>query len=392
MTVDGKIKLVHYCSVWLEITQTWLYNQVKYLPANIENHIVSRSSRNLDQFALEHIHALKSDAFGSYLLYKLLYLFGKKDGSARLFKRQLARIKPDVIHSHFGNNGWAVLRAVEKYGAPHFVTFYGQDVSKLPQDNPVWLTRYLELFNAPNTHFLCEGSFMVNSLIKMGCPADKVDVHRLGIEVDKIAFKPRQWRAKEPLKVLLAASFREKKGIPYALEALGKISKDIPLAITIIGDAGKTKESNAEKKRIHDTLVKWQLGSVTRMLGFQPQQVVWQEAYAHHLFLSPSVTAADGDTEGGAPLSIIEMAASGMPIVSSIHCDIPEVIEYGITGWLAAERDVDDIVSCIYKWIEHPQDWQNMLSAGRQHIMQHYNAVIQGEILAKRYKESLSAG
>ena len=79
-----------------------------------------------------------------------------------------------------------------------------------------------------------------------------------------------------------------------------------------------------------------------------------------------------------------------MPIVSSFHCDIPEVIEHGITGWLAAERDVDDIVQCIHKWTAHPQDWEYMLNAGRQHIMQHYNAVIQGEILAKRYRESLT--
>ena len=387
----GKIKLVHYCSVWLEITQTWLYNQVKYLPADIENHIVSRSARNLDQFALDHIHALKDEEFGNYLLYKLSSLFGKKDGNVRFFKRKLAQIKPDVIHSHFGNNGWAVLDAVNEYGAPHFVTFYGQDVSKLPQDKPVWLTRYRKLFDAPSTRFLCEGPFMVNSLIKMGCPADKVHVHHLGIEVDKISYRPRQWNPGQPLKVLIASSFREKKGIPYALEALGRISEDIPVSITIIGDAGTAKESVAEKRRILETLDRRKLGPVTRMMGYQPQQVLWQEAYSHHLFLSPSVTASDGDTEGGAPLSIIEMAASGMPIVSSFHCDIPEVIDHGNTGWLAAERDVDDIIKCIHRWVEHPEDWEGMLMAGRQHIQEHYNAVFQGEVLAKHYRQSLTA-
>ena len=144
-----RIKVVHYCSVWLEITQTWLYNQVKYLPDNIENHIVSRSARNLDQFALDNIHALKSEAFGSYLLYKLLYLFGKKDARVVFFRHMLSQIKPDVIHSHFGNNGWTVLQAVNKYNAPHFVTFYGQDVSKLPHDNPAWLRRYRNYSQRP---------------------------------------------------------------------------------------------------------------------------------------------------------------------------------------------------------------------------------------------------
>lgn len=388
--VSNTLKVIHYCSVWLEITQTWLYNQVRYLPGDIESHIVSRSTRNLDQFTLKHIHALKTEAFGRYLLYRVRSLCGKKDGNSAYLEQKLSELRPDIIHSHFGNNGWTILNAVKAYGRPHFVTFYGQDVSKLPKDNPAWLTRYRDLFNASGTRFLCEGTHMMNSLIRMGCPPDKVDVHHLGIEVDKIAFQPRQWHPGETLRVLIAASFREKKGIPYALEALARVRQDIPLAITIIGDASQAKESIAEKKRILETLEKWDLGPVTRMLGYQPQQVLWQEAFTHHLFLSPSVSASDGDSEGGAPLSIIEMAASGMPIVSSFHCDIPEVIDHGNTGWLAAERDVDDIVKCIHRWVEHPEDWGRMLLAGREHIAEQYNAITQGEILARRYKESLA--
>ncbi len=51
----------------------------------------------------------------------------------------------------------------------------------------------------------------------------------------------------------------------------------------------------------------------------------------HHLFLSPSVTAPDGDSEGGAPVSIIEAAATGMPVVSTTHCDIPQAVDDGVT-------------------------------------------------------------
>jgi len=75
------------------------------------------------------------------------------------------------------------------------------------------------------------------------------------------------------------------------------------------------------------------------MLGFQPHAILFEEAYKNHIFLSPSVTALDGDTEGGAPVTIIEMAATGMPIISTKHCDIPEVIKDGVTGFLANERD-----------------------------------------------------
>lgn len=386
--MTDQIKIIHYCSVWLEITQTWLYNQVKYLPGQIENHIVCRSTRNLDQFALGNIHALKDQQFGAYLRYKLRSLLGKK-GAAPFFAQQLARIQPDIVHSHFGNNGWAVMDAVRQTNARHFVTFYGQDVEKLPQDNPVWLDRYRELFNAPRTRFLCEGPHMAACLVRMGCPPEKAHVHHLGVEVDKIEFRPRRWQPGEPLKVLIAASFREKKGIPYALEALGRLCREIPVQITIIGDAGKSKEGGAEKERILKVIDQWQLAPLTRLLGYQPQGVLWEEAYRHHLFLSPSVRAADGDTEGGAPVSIIEMAASGIPIVSSFHCDIPSVIKHGETGWLANERDVAGIVECLHRWIDQPQTWEAILHAGRRHIEANYDAASQGIRLAQRYQESL---
>lgn len=384
----AKIKVVHYCSVWLEITQTWLYNQVCYLPESIENHIVCRSTKNLDQFAVRHINALKEQRFGLYLLLRLQRLFGRKN-QAVFFQEKIEQIRPDIIHSHFGNNGWAVMKAVEEYGAPHFVTFYGQDVGKLPKDNPVWVSRYQTLFDSAQSRFLCEGPHMAKCLIEMGCPPGKVQVHHLGIEVDKIDFQARQWQKGEVLKVLIAASFREKKGIPYALEALGRVHQEIPLEITLIGDADSSKEGIEEKEKIQAVLKRNELLPVTKMLGYCSQKILWQEAYRNHLFLSPSVTAGNGDTEGGAPVSLIEMAASGMPIVSSFHCDIPSVIKDGKTGWLAEERNVDAIVTSLYRWIEDPDGWPEMLRAGRQHIERNYDARVQGQTLARYYQESM---
>lgn len=384
----AKIKVVHYCSVWLEITQTWLFNQITYLPESVENHIVCRSTKNLDQFAVGHLNALKQQRFGLYLLYRLQILFGKKHQTG-FFQQKIEQIRPDIIHSHFGNNGWTVMKAVEACGVPHFITFYGQDVGKLPKDNPIWLSRYRELFTASQSRFLCEGPHMASCLVAMGCPPEKVQVHHLGIEVEKIAFQARQWHKGDVLKVLIAASFREKKGIPYALEALGRVHQEIPLEITIIGDADSSKEGQAEKEQILAILGRAGLTPVTKMLGYCPQSILWQEAYRNHLFLSPSVTAANGDTEGGAPVSLIEMAASGMPIVSSWHCDIPEVVKDGQTGWLAEERNVDAIVSCLYRWINAPETWPEMLRAGRQHIERNYDARVQGQVLARHYEESL---
>jgi colanic acid/amylovoran biosynthesis glycosyltransferase len=45
-----------------------------------------------------------------------------------------------------------------------------------------------------------------------------------------------------------------------------------------------------------------------------------------HIGIQPSRTASDGDTEGGAPTVLLEMQASGIPVVSTRHADIPHVV------------------------------------------------------------------
>ena len=113
------------------------------------------------------------------------------------------------------------------------------------------------------------------------------------------------------------------------------------------------------------------------------------EAFKHHIFLSPSVTSADGDSEGGAPVTIIEMAASGMPVVSSEHCDIPEIIIDEKTGLLAPERDAETLSKHLVWLAENPNEWINLTSAARKHIDENYNAVIQGKKLADIYQSMI---
>lgn len=375
---------------WLPQTQTWLYNQVRFLPDGVENHILCEVTDNLDQFWLPNIHDLSEAERSRYFWNNSL----RKPRVRRrlgLLVEQTRRHRVRVLHSHFGWMGWANLKAARKAGLKHVVTFYGHDVNSLPRLHPRWRRRYRDMFEQVHG-VLCEGPHMARCLMAdLGCPEHKVRVHHLGVVVDEIAFKPRVWTPGETLRVLVAASFREKKGIPYALKALGRIRYEIPLEITIIGDANGKAKNRAEKRRILEVIEQYNLQPNTRMLGYQPHRILFEEAYRHHIFLSPSLEARDGDTEGGAPVSIIEMAASGMPVISTRHCDIPEVIEDGITGLLADERDIEGLVLHLRWLVEHPRQWRGMLEAGREHITLHYDAKRQGRKLEQVYSDIISA-
>lgn len=382
---NKKVVVVQSYPVWLAQTLTWMYNQVRFLPREVENHIVCENTENLDQFSLPNIHSLSESPILRYYWDNCLRALGFRCHLGFLVKQAKVH-RAQVLHSHFGNVGWVNLGAARQARLKHVVNFYGFDVNYLPKKDMRWRKRYVDLFKQVE-RILCEGPYMAKCIEAIGCPREKIQVQHLGVSVNEIIFKPRVWDPAEPLRVLIAASFQEKKGIPYALEALGRVQRDVQLEITIIGDANDERRSQIEKERILAVIEAHHLQRKTRMLGYQPHAVLFEEAYKHHIFLSPSITSSDGDTEGGVPVTLIEMAATGMPIVSTEHCDIGEVLETEVSGLLAPERDVDGLVNHIKCLAEHRDRWDPMVNEARRWVEAEYNSIKQGKRLASIYQE-----
>jgi len=384
MNPANRLAVVHSMSMWLPQTMSWLHTQVSSLPAHVESHAVCDRTENLDQYPIANLSSADRDS-------RLWKFLGRKSWKvqkwrqSRLLQQQIHRQQADIMHSHFGDRGWSNLAHAEKAGLKHVVTFYGYDISRLPVVDPAWRERYQQLF-AEADLFLCEGPCLRNSLVELGCPEAKARVHHLGVKLDNIAFQPRSWTPGTPLKVLIAGTFVEKKGIPDAIEALGRIKHKTPLEITIIGDSNRQERSQREKARILDALRSTGLDTRTRMPGYQPYSTLIEEAYRHHLFLSPSILASDGDSEGGAPVTLIDMAASGMPVVSSNHCDIPEVLVAGESGLLADEGDIDGLEDRLNWLLDNPDQWLQIINAARSRMETEFNAITQGQRLAAHYE------
>ena len=378
---------MHSTPCWLPQTMTWLYNQLRFLPPSVTNHIVCETNENIAQFNLPNIHCFSDKNPWFYQWEKMLCALGLQNHYS--FQNSIVRKhSPHILHSHFAYRGWADMEIAKSSGTKHLVSVYGYDVTGLLKAGSRWLDRYLELFERAD-RILCEGPHMAKHLQNIGCPEEKIKILRLGVCINEIEFIPRTWENGAPFRILIAATFKEKKGIPYALEALGRVLGEVPLEITLIGDATSEPRSQLEKEKIIHTLKSQHLLAKIRLMGFQTHSILMKEAYKHHIFLSPSVTAGDGDTEGGAPVSIIEMAATGMPIVSTKHCDIPRVINDETTGLLATERDIGGLTERLRWLTSHPENWISMVKAGRSHVEKEFNASTQGELLAKFYREIL---
>ncbi|TWT79216.1 D-inositol-3-phosphate glycosyltransferase [Planctomycetes bacterium CA13] len=389
------MKVLHSHPVWLPQTQTWMHSLVQSLPPRIENAVSCLKTMNLDQFPVDSICCFADDAPVRRTLHGIanrlnfLHRFPLK---FEYLPAHIDRFGPDIVHTHFGHNGARDSELLKSYpNVKHVVTFYGMDVTRLPQSQPSIVADYRRMFSRVAC-VLCEGEHMARNVEKLGCPADRIVVQHLGVDVDKFPFVARQWNPNEKLRVFFAAAFREKKGIPYALAALARLAADVPMEITIVGDAADDPASRREKERIMEVVEEHHLDPLIRWEGLQSHRRMLELAYDHHLFVSTSVHASDGDTEGGAPVSLIEMASTGMPIISSKHCDIPSVVLDEKTGWLAEERDVDSIVDKLRRAVSLHEQWPSIGLAGRQHIEAEYSLQKQGKSLAQIYDQIVRGG
>ena len=68
------------------------------------------------------------------------------------------------------------------------------------------------------------------------------------------------------------------------------------------------------------------------------------------------MTSQNGDSEG-IPGAIVEALACGLPVLSTRHSGIPEVVQDGESGLLVPERDVNALAEKLEYLIEHPDLW-----------------------------------
>ncbi|WP_103027261.1 glycosyltransferase [Salinibacter altiplanensis] len=375
--------VAHVTGCYVYGSENWIHAQVKHLRAHAPFVLTGRT-KNHDQ--LDWTPPCYK-TFGRVLPIRALDRVGKGVLGYRPSKRwHIHRHNASLIHAHFGPKGYEALPLVAATGLPLITTFYGYDLSKLPRTNPAWRNRYRMLFER-GTRFLVEGGHMADCLVDLGCPREKVEVQHLGIEIDKFPFEPERRSEVEPLRVLAAGRFVEKKGFPDAIQAFAQFLETGGEGyLTIVGGRRSKTKNRKAREVLREIVRRHGIEEYTELRGFLAHEEIIKEYCRHDVFLSPSVEASDGDNEGGAPVTLIEASATGSPVISTWHCDIPEVVRHEKTGLLAEEGDTEKLASHLLEVYQNP-DWAEALGeAARDHIEAEYNAKTQGERLDTIYK------
>ena len=366
----------HVVDIYLPRTQTFIYTQLRFA-SRYRPVVLAGRTENLSEFPFSPIVDL--DAPEQFAMRSRLGALARGFRSPKTLRLAdaIGRLGCDVLHAHFGWTASGMRAAASKKHLPFVTTFYGADLA-FPQNGAAWADAYARLF-AEGTLFVCEGPRMAESLAGLGCPESKIRLVRIAIDLEQFPYAARP--ASRPLIVLAAGRFIEKKGFDTAIRAFAAARDRLGESeLWLVGDG----ELRAELEHLADDL---HVSSSVRFLGML-SHVEYRDAVSRaHIGLQPSRTARNGDTEGGAPTVLLEMQASGIPVVASRHADIPYVVE--AVDALADEHDVAGLADALAAVADlSPADAEARARRARAFVEREHGAESVAGRLAEVYDEA----
>ena len=285
--------------------------------------------------------------------------------------------RPDLVHAHYLTTG----HLAAPIGRPLVVSAYGFDVSVLRR-RAAW-RRALEALGSRVGAVLVEGPHMRDSVVELGMPVERVRVVPIAAGHERIAFREPAVPTGDGLVLLAAGRFVEKKGFALAIGAFAVVASRWPAARLRIVGSGPLED---ELRRIaaasgHANQIEF--------LGRLPRAAYLALMTQADLFLAPSVTARNGDSEGGAPTTILDAQASGTIVIGSTHADIPFLVTEGETGFLAPEADLDGLIAAIERAVAASDRWPGIAAAARAAVLARHTDAVLAEGLAAAYADAL---
>lgn len=254
-----------------------------------------------------------------------------------VLKRHVTSFQPDLLHAHFGPESCLLAPVARALGIPLVVTFYGYDVSRLLKSpKSAWPRRYQTVFEHA-TAAIAISNHVAGKLRDVGIPDDRIHVIRLGIRVDEFTPKHHERDSDNIVQCLHIGRLTPKKGplqlIRAVHQARQRLEGHIDLRLIMAGDGELRRLCEREIDRLGASHYIELRGAVPHVEI--PSLLQQADIYTQH-----SMTAPDGDMEG-LGVTFMEAQASGLPVVSTFHNGIPEIVTHEQTGLLAPEGDVD---------------------------------------------------
>ena len=329
-----------YLRYYLSPSETFVYRQLEGVSSRFRPVVLTANVSNLDLFPTDRVFVRGKSFFDKVVTRLGRMVTGHYStvtkAQQEFWKTTITKNGVRLIHAHFGHFALDVLPIARSLDIPLLVTFHGFDASSLLRDKNY--TRELAgLFEYANVITVSEN--MARRLEPFGLDRTKLDVHYIGVPVDNFEYTERRPVARkitagEPVEFLQVSNFVEKKGHRYTVEAFARhIKKYAGARLTLAGDGPL-------KPRVESQCRELGIAESVRFAGRVTSVEVAELMRDADVFVHHSVTGANGDMEG-LPTVLMEAMSTGLPVISTNHSGIPELIDDGVDGFLVDESDVD---------------------------------------------------
>ena len=341
------MRILVFVKTFANPTLTFIYSEILEMSKKHEVLVVTNERRNEELFPFQNVKEVPFSNENIFSKIKLKLQYNNVPWSFKnsSFEKSISEIvenfKPDVIHTHFGFESWYFLYNFKnRIQIPIFISFHGFDASHKLNS---WFYRksVRKFFKRNDINPIFVSNFMKKHVAgKLGLKTIKGKILYYGTDTE--FFKPDTDRniKNEEIIFLQISSFTEKKGHEYTIKAFHKYlrsrSKTSIKAKMILAGDGFLRQSAidlVEQLKIADTV---SFPGIVTKFGAR-EFMMEANIFVHHSITSLTV----GDMEG-IPNAIMEAMAMELPILSTFHSGIPELVENNLSGYLVEERDIED--------------------------------------------------
>lgn len=381
------MKVLHFRYLFSLLSETFIYDYVvEQKRSGVDAQVATTSRFEVASRPYEPLHLLRVPhrLHPGRLLRRAYFSQGTGQNEQRhlwhYFRRQLGelieRVRPDVIHAHFGPDGVIAAPVAHAFGVPLIVQFYGYDVS-LSDSNPIWQRSYQVLFRVAERIFALSRE-MMEALAVRGAPRTKLREVHLAKRTSDYPFRVRSGPIQQWISV---GRLTDKKGHDDAIEAVARLrAEGVSVRLIIVGEGER-------RARLEALIRERGLDGDVQLLGAVPHARVIDLLDESDAFVLLSKTSARGDREG-TPTVLLESQAMGLPTISTLHAGIPELMPPRSAEYLVPEGDIGACAAAMQKLaglgLEERCD---IVSSGRRWVEQSYELHGQVALQAAIYRE-----
>ena len=208
---------------------------------------------------------------------------------------------------------------------------------------------------------------------------ERIVVSRCGVRLDQFPCAERGARAPGPARLICVASFYAVKNHETLLAACARLrARGVDFTLDLLGG-----DADGRRQRMRELADELGIGERVRFLG-----VVDHGEIPRHL-AAADLTVLCSHNEG-IPGSRMEAMAVGTPVLGPRVTGVPELVEEGVSGWLADPGRTDEFVAAMEAILADPAEAARRAANARAVVEARYDMTANSRARAALLRELLA--